>query len=734
MNRSEYVSDFFGGLASMLVAFPSAVAFGLLVFAPLGPEYKAIGAMSGIVGAVALGIIVPSTFGTPRLISAPCAPAAAILSAFVAQMVAIYADKYPPGAIVLLVTLLAILTGLFQISFGMIGGGRLVKYIPFPVVTGYLSGVGLLIIASQIPKFLGVTGGSGLVEALENPGSWNQSAIMVGAIAMVLMILAGQITRAIPSPVIALSGGVLAYFSLATMRPELLTMDNNPLLIGYITPGGGNFTSEFLARWLSLTKVSLEMVGTIFMPALTLAVLLSIDTLKTCVIVDAITGSRHTSNNELKGQGVGNLASALLGGMSGAGTMGATLVNISSGGHSSRSSIMEGVMCLLALLFFGGVIAWIPIAALAGILMVVGARMIDWDSLKLLKQKSTFLDFIVIVAVIVTAIFFNLMAAAGAGLALAIILFIRDQTRGSVVRRRYLGNQVFSKKYRLPRELEILEKEGSQTAVFELQGALFFGTTDQLYTEVEPFIGPSKNLIFDMRRVQSVDFTAAHMIEQIKHRVHKAKGSLIITNLTSILPTGQNLHIYFDQVGLVHPESKLEVFLDINDALEWTEEKILMQHSGAWLEGDRPLELGEVLLFDGVPPQLIETLRPYVKKRICKAQEPIFLHGDEGDDLYIIRKGIVKIVLPLEGGAVHHLASFGKGDFFGDVAFLDRQKRSADAIAETETHIYSISRKDFDQAGESEPRITAHVFFKLAHVLAARLRRADTEIRDLKQS
>lgn len=719
----------------MLVAFPSAVAFGLLAFAPLGPEYKAIGAMSGIIGAVVMGILVPSTFGAPRLISAPCAPAAAILSAFVFQMTTQYSGKFDPGAIVLLVTLLAVLTGAFQIAFGLIGGGRLVKYIPFPVVTGYLSGVGILIIASQVPKFLGATGGVSLVTALENPHSWNTYAIAVGAVAMALMILAGQITRAIPSPVIALIGGVGAYFSLAQFHPELLTVQDNPLLIGYITAGsGGDFGHQILARWGRLSGVSLEMLGTIFMPALTLSVLLSIDTLKTCVIVDAITGSRHDSNNELKAQGVGNLASALFGGMSGAGTLGATLVNISSGGHSSRSSVMEGVMCLLALLFFGGVIAWIPIGALAGILIVVGARMIDRDSLRLLKQKSTILDFAVIVAVIVTAVMFNLMAAAGAGLALAIILFIRDQTRGSVIRRRYRGNQVFSKKYRLARELDILEKEGDQTAVFELQGALFFGTTDQLFTEVEPFIGKCPFIIFDMRRVQSVDFTAAHMIEQIKHRINKAGGAFIITNLTSILPTGQNLHIYFDQVGLVHPEAKLEVFLDINDALEWAEEKILSRHAGFGPGGERLLELGEVLLFEGATPRLIETLRPYVKKRSYKSQEKIFLHGDEGDDIFIIRMGIVRIVLPLEGGAIHHLASFGRGDFFGEVAFLDQQKRSADAIAETDTQIYSISRKDFNQAGEAEPRISAQVFSSLAHVLAVRLRRADVEIRDLKQS
>jgi len=127
-------------------------------------------------------------------------------------------------------------------------------------------------------------------------------------------------------------------------------------------------------------------------------------------------------------------------------------------------------------------------------------------------------------------------------------------------------------------------------------------------------------------------------------------------------------------------------------------------------------------------------LRPQIKAASFKAQERIFSHGDAGDQMFIIRKGIVKILLPLEGGGGHHLASFGKGDFFGDVTFLDNQRRSADAISETETDIFSISRTDFNMIAEREPQISGHVFCRLAHILATRLRRSDAEIRDLKQS
>ena len=206
------------------------------------------------------------------------------------------------------------------------------------------------------------------------------------------------------------------------------------------------------------------------MPALTLAVLLSIDTLKTCVVLDALTRSRHNSNRELIGQGLGNLASAFIGGVPGAGTMGATLVNMSSGAQSRFSGVFEGILTLAAFLVLGKLIAWVPIAALAAILIVIGVRMIDRTSLHFLKSRSTILDFVVIAAVIGVALTVSLIAASGVGIALAILLFIREQIGGSIVRRKSYGNQTFSKQIRLHEEMRILEQRGDQAVIFRTAG------------------------------------------------------------------------------------------------------------------------------------------------------------------------------------------------------------------------------------------------------------------------
>jgi SulP family sulfate permease len=168
----RHSGDFWGGLAAMLVALPAAVAFGVTVYAAIGPQYAAFGALAGILGATALGLIAPTFGGTDRLISAPCAPAAAVLAAFAIELVH---QGVTPGTIVLMMTVLGILTGLIQILIGFLGVGKLIKYIPYPVVSGYLSGVGLIIIGSQIPKFAGTGAGWRSAPRPCSPCCWRQN-------------------------------------------------------------------------------------------------------------------------------------------------------------------------------------------------------------------------------------------------------------------------------------------------------------------------------------------------------------------------------------------------------------------------------------------------------------------------------------------------------------------------------------------------------------------------------
>ncbi|MFC2173958.1 SulP family inorganic anion transporter, partial [Acidobacteriota bacterium] len=179
--KASGIGDLWGGLAAMLVALPSSIAFGVLVYTTIGPEHAAEGAMAGMLGAAAIGLIAPIFGRTRGLISAPCAPAAAVMSALAATLAAgAVGAELTAAKITALMALTALISAGLQILYGILGGGRLIKFIPYPVVSGYLSGVGLLIALGQIPKLLGLPKGTNLLEGLVSTGLWKWPGLAVG--------------------------------------------------------------------------------------------------------------------------------------------------------------------------------------------------------------------------------------------------------------------------------------------------------------------------------------------------------------------------------------------------------------------------------------------------------------------------------------------------------------------------------------------------------------------------
>ena len=724
------LGDFWGGLGATLVALPSAIAFGVTILAPLGGAYAAQGAVAGMLGAIALGLLAPTLGGTSRLITAPCAPAAAVLSALAIEFTQ---GGMPPEAVLVMLTLICLASGVFQFLFGLVGIGRLIKYMPYPVVSGYLTGVGLIIIASQLPKFLGAPKGASLSATLVSPALWDGCAIAVGGATLAVMLIAPRFTKSIPAVILGLAAGVLAIFGLMLAGAAPFSAAGNPLVIGPLGGAGEDFLAALAARWSGLSGVGAKEVVQVLVPGATLAILLSIDTLKTCVVLDALTKSRHDPNRELIGQGIANFAATSIGGIPGAGTMGATLVNLSSGAQTRLSGVIEGVLALAVFLALGALVAWVPIAALAGILILVGVRMIDRHSLGFLRNRSTLLDFAVIVAVVIVAATYSLVAASGVGIALAVMLFIREQIGTSVVHRKSTGDETFSRIVRLPEQMAVLQRRGSETAILELQGSLFFGTVEQLYEALEPELKTRRNLILDLQRVQSVDITAVHLLEQVGDILAERNGLLLFSDLPRSLPSGRDMQQYFDEVGLVRSGRRAaRVFDELDNALEWVEERILEEeHLGRGPE--RPLELREFGLFAGRKEETLAALDACLERRSFRAGERIFAMGESGDELFLIRRGAVRIVLPLSATESHHLATFGRGNFFGEMSFLDRDARSADAIAFTDTDLFVLSEHRFDALAAGHRRLAMQLFNGLARALANRLRYADAELRALRQ-
>ncbi|PHM17305.1 MAG: cyclic nucleotide-binding protein [Sulfuricurvum sp. PD_MW2] len=716
--------DFWGGTAAMLVALPAAIAFGVTIYANIGGHYGAYGAIAGILGVAAMGVVASLMGGTDRLISAPSAPAAAVLSAFAMHYIA---QDIGADLVFSMLMIVALLAGVFQVLFGVIGLGRLIKYMPFPVVSGYLSGVGLYIIAAQSPIFLGLPQGTHFWDAFELVSGWKWESIVVGAITIITMIYANKIMRSIPAVITALIVGMIAYGALGLVDP-LLFHANNPFVIGELGGTGGiNFIDSFIGRFKTIIYLNIDDITLLLFPALTLAALLSIDTLKTCVILDSMTHSFHNSNRELIAQGSGNVVSALIGGMPGSGTMGATMVNISSGAKTRLSGLIEGIMAVVAFVVLAGFIAWIPVASLAGILIVIGFRMIDKHSVKLLRSRQTMLDFFIIVSVAITALSVSLIAAAGVGLVLAVVLYIIQQIGASVVYRYQDGTEARSKIVRGKEEEMLLCDKGEIFSVYELHGSLFFGTANQLYTMLQEDLQHKKYIIMDMKRVQNVDLTAAHILLQIKDILHERDGYLLLCRLPHKLPTGDDMESYFNHVGLLKHLSPIKVFDDLDDAIEWAENKIIKEGMVV-TNSEEILDLSEFDLFEGRKEQTIEELRTLVEVKSYKKGETIYSEGEGNGEIFLIRRGSVRVMLPYAGRKSVHLNTIGRNNFFGEFSFLEGAPHYTDTVAASDTELYSISRDAFEQFSLHHKKTALHFMQSLAAVLAERLRLTRSEL------
>ena len=723
--------DLLGGTNAMLVGLPSLIAYGLMSFAPLGAAYASMAVAGSIMGTILFSLIAPFMGGKKCLISVPSAAAAAVLSVFMAELAR--KGSIPIEVIPVYATLLTAFAGLMQFLIGNFGGGKFIKYIPYPVIAGYLSAVAVLLLLGQIPKFIGLPKGVSLAKGILDIQHWNWESIVIGAATVAGVMLSKKFIKKFPASVTGLGAGVAAYFLISLHDPSLLQLKNNALVIGEIKASTSGLTNVIVDRWSLFHLVTMDNFVLLLVPGITLALLLSITTLNTCVVLDGITYTNHDPKKELVIQGVGNILASMVGGIPCSAVMTATNENINGGGKTQKSTFFFGITTLLVLLFLSKFLAWMPYPALAGILIVVALKMIDTKIFSMLKNKSTILDFVVIVAVVVAAANLDLIKAALVGIAMAIFLFLREQMGVTVIRRKLFGNQIFSKKIRIAAERKVLEDKGAQTIIIELQGQLFFGTTDQLYSKLEPYYATSKFIVLDMRRIQSVDYTAANMLKKILARVKEKQAHLIFTSIPLALPTGQNVKEYFANLGLVE-KGNLRYFDDLDGALLWIEEEILTTEHVHAFDTDKALDLAELELFEGLPTQAIDTLYECAEVRTFAPGETLFKGGDKGDEIYFVRQGNVKIVLSLSDGKQFHLLTIGTGGVFGEMAFIDKITRSADAISVDDTNLFVLSRDKFNQVTKVHPEVSGMVFERLALLIANRLRQSNKELKIFQES
>ncbi len=484
----NFKGDLTGGLVAGVVALPLALAFGV---------QSGMGAAAGLYGAIAVGIFAALFGGTDTQASGPTGPMTVVAAALVATALELNGSLENAMGVILLTFLLG---GLIQIIFGLLNIAGYVRYFPYPVISGFMSGVGLIIIILQLFPLVGLSSPKSTISVIQElPRMFTEGngyALALGILTVIIYYVFPKITKAIPSALVALVVASLVGYFLQWDVP----------VIGEIPSGLPSLQTD------TFFPVAPEAYVIIAEYAVILAVLGSIDSLLTSVIADNMTKTKHNSNRELIGQGIGNILAAIIGGIPGAGATKGTVVNINAGGRTRLSGALHGVFLLTVLLGLGTLAAHIPLAVLAGLLIPIGFKIIDFKGFKHLRAVPR-ADAVVLLIVLLITTFGSLIHAVVIGVALASLLFMKKSS--DLARKGMDVGPVsdFDGAKPWQDETEFYEKYKDKVIIKHLYGPFFFGFTSYFKDEIKNLGKDVEALIIRMDRVPYIDQSGLYALE-----------------------------------------------------------------------------------------------------------------------------------------------------------------------------------------------------------------------------
>jgi SulP family sulfate permease len=705
-------------------------SYGIIAVAPLGQEFMAVGVLaalycalvSNLVGAV--GTARPGLLGGTR---PTLALAIAVLVAYLTTRLRV--DGAPDIALILAFTMLTlVMAGIVQVLMSVANVGRLFKYMPYPVLAGFINAAALLILLTALRPFFGLP-----IAASWHilPGDWamvQPGAVAVAIATLAIALMAPRLTTKVSPLMVALAGGLLLHYLVAALAgPERAGARLDEVATSWPDLGVLNsFQTIFSDPQLR------AMIPSLIPAACGLALLATVESLLTASVVDGLLHDRHNTKRELLAQGLANVFSACAGGLSSAAGLARCTNNVGAGARTRWSALIYALIAA-GMLSAVEMIAFLPLSVMGGLLVAVSWIMVDEWSRRLPRQllrghgltprqrRSLLANYLVMLAVVVTALAANLIVAVGVGVVGAMLLFVRRNS-GSVVRRELYGNRYHSLRQRSISRMRELEREGWRIVLLELEGPLFFGTADRLSREIERHAAKAEYLILDFRRINDIDATGARILQQAARHGSARNCQLIFA---SINPDGGRARMLSLLGGTGLPERGYW-FETADAALEWAEEGLLTKFDLPEPR-DRQLSVRETQLGRSLDRNDLPILEAALTEIPVPRGAPIFSTGDAADGLYVVVAGSVSVYLRGESGR-KRVASLAPGVVFGEMGLLDGLPRSADLVADEDSVVLKLTRLQFEEIRRSHPGIAATILFNLSGEMATRLRYVNLEL------
>ncbi|MBE5924575.1 MAG: sulfate permease [Lachnospiraceae bacterium] len=523
----KFVTDVVSGVIVAIIALPLSIALALA--SGVGPE-------QGIYTAIIAGFLISFLGGSRVQIAGPTAAFATIVAGIVA--------KNGMGGL----ALATVLAGILLIIMGLLRLGSLIKFIPYTITTGFTAGIAVTILVGQIKDFLGLTYPKGTVtiETMDkvkaivaNITTFNAQALIVGVVCLAILIVWPYISEKIPGSLIAVIVGIIMV--------KALNMNVNTI--------GDLYTISNKLPSFTMPDMSFSMIRNVASDAVTIAILAAIESLLSCVVADGMINSHHRSNMELIAQGVGNVGSALFGGIPATGAIARTAANIKNGGRTPVAGIVHSLVLILVLVILMPYAALIPMPTIAAILFMVAYNMCQWRTFVHLCKTSPKSDIVVLVITFILTVVFDLVVAIEVGMIMACVLFMKRMSDESVIS---------GWKYYDPEEDPDgidLKEIPKHVRIYEIAGPMFFGDADRLAgVHFKDF---TKVIIFRMRGVPALDASAMHEFEKLYDRCKEAGVSMVFSHVNE-----QPMKT-MEKSGFVEKVGRDNFRKHIDDAIEW---------------------------------------------------------------------------------------------------------------------------------------------------------------------
>ena len=531
--------DIFGGLTAAVVALPLALAMGVA---------SGAGPIAGIYGAIFVGFFAAIFGGTPAQVSGPTGPMTVVMALIFTQYTSLFPGDPETGAA--LAFTVVMMGGLFQILFGFLRIGKFIEFVPHPVVSGFMSGIGVIIILIQIGPLLGQSTPAKPLAAVQMMPEFfsniHNASLMLGFIALAIVYgvpkFIPKLNKMVPSPLLALVVGTAAYM--------LMMKDSASPILGDIPTG---FPSP------QLPTVMMEHLPDMIKSALILAALGAIDSLLTSLVADSVTRTYHKSDRELIGQGIGNTIAGVFGGLPGAGATMRTVVNVKAGGLTPISGALHAVILLAIVLGGGALAANIPKAVLAGILVKVGTDIIDWDYLKRLSTAPK-AGVVLMMTVLLMTVFIDLIMAVATGMIMASMIFMKRMS--DLQHENAVAVNLPTEESPLnDHEKAILTEAQGRILLYYMEGPLSFGAAKGMVRRLAHF-KEYDSLVLDLSGVPAVDFTSAMAITDMISDTLADKGRHVF-----LVGLRNNVRAFLDQQNAIDNVDSSHIYSERHTAL-----------------------------------------------------------------------------------------------------------------------------------------------------------------------